>query len=316
MISIGNISMGGRGKSPLAGLVAEMLVQAGERPSILSRGYGREIPSDGVTVVSDGQRLPDGRLDVSRLADLAESGDEPLMLARAVPGAAVLVCEQRALAGALAERALGCTVHVLDDGFQHHRLHRDIDIVLVSAEDLAGRPLPFGKLREPVETLKFADALIFEGSEVSEFQSSTVSEFQRFALSRSLGTPQLWNSETLKHRNPETLQLGESDPVFAVAGIANPDRFFDSLKTAGYTVVGTLGFADHHRYSAADVRRIRDDASRSGATAIATTSKDIVRLEKASAWPVPLIEIPLEVSVEPAAAFHAWLFRRLAEARQ
>ena len=138
VISIGNISMGGRGKTPLAALVAQMLVDAGERPSILSRGYGREIASDGVTVVSDGHAV---------LSDLAHSGDEPLMLARAVPGAALLVCEQRALAGTLAERALGCTVHVLDDGFQHHQLHRDIDIVIVTAEDLAGRPMPFGKLR-------------------------------------------------------------------------------------------------------------------------------------------------------------------------
>ncbi len=102
--------MGGRGKTPVVAYVARLLVEAGERPAILSRGYGRRRQEDGVVVVSDGRHL---------LADLDRSGDEPLMLARTVPGAAVLVCERRALAGALAERRFGATVHVLDDGFQH-----------------------------------------------------------------------------------------------------------------------------------------------------------------------------------------------------
>jgi tetraacyldisaccharide 4'-kinase len=156
VISIGNISMGGRGKTPLTALVARLLVEAGEKPAILSRGYGRAIADAGVTVVSDGSAV---------LSDLAHSGDEPLMLARAVPGAAVVVCEQRSLAGTLAESALGCTVHILDDGFQHHQLHRDLDIVLVTAEDFSARVMPFGKLREPVESLQDADAILSDGVE-------------------------------------------------------------------------------------------------------------------------------------------------------
>jgi tetraacyldisaccharide 4'-kinase len=163
VISIGNISMGGRGKTPLAGLVARLLVEAGERPAILSRGYGRAIVDEGVTVVSDGRALPDGSADMSRLADLAHSGDEPLMLARAVPGAAVLVCDERALAGTLAETALGCTVHILDDGFQHHQLRRDVDIVLVAPEDFSEKVMPFGRLREPIDALNCADAILIDG---------------------------------------------------------------------------------------------------------------------------------------------------------
>lgn len=316
VISIGNISMGGRGKSPLAALVAQLLIAAGERPSILSRGYKREIADEGVTVVSDGHViLREGRAKPARPNDLAHSGDEPLMLARAVPGAAVLVCEQRALAGALAERALGCTVHVLDDGFQHHQLHRDIDIVLVTADDLNGRPLPFGKLREPVGVLEDADALIVDGAtnagpnfDVGPNFSSGVAagtkvpaRVPRFTLTRHLGT---------------SAPVHPGTGVFAVAGIASPERFFDSLTAAGYKVVGTLGFADHHRYIAADVARIRDAASTAGATAIATTSKDAVRLEKFSDWHVPLVEVPLHVTVEPAAEFRAWLLKRLSEVRQ
>ncbi len=307
VISIGNISMGGRGKTPLAALVAQLFVEAGERPSILSRGYGREIADDGVTVVSDGHRLPDGRPDASRLADLAHSGDEPLMLARAVPGAAVLVCDERALAGTLGERALGCTVHVLDDGFQHHQLHRDVDIVLVAQEDLKGQPLPFGRLREPVSVLQDADTLVFDGNKVGSYLA--INSRLYFSLTRQLGIPKTANSGTLEPWNPGT-------PVFAIAGIAKPERFVDSLTSTGYTLAGTLGFGDHHRYTAADVARIGEAAKAAGAMAIVTTSKDMVRLEAFSDWPVPLIEIPLEVSVEPAAEFRVWLLGRLAEARR
>ena len=127
VVSVGNIAMGGRGKTPLVALVAGLLVAAGERPAILSRGYGRRIREDGVVIVSDGTHVS---------ADLDRSGDEPLMLARAVPGAAVLVCDQRAIAAALAERVLGATVHVLDDGFQHRSMRRDLDIVAMAPQDL------------------------------------------------------------------------------------------------------------------------------------------------------------------------------------
>src|SRR5204863_6685133 len=125
IVSIGNIAMGGRGKTPLVAHVARLLVAAGERPAILSRGYARADRADGVVVVSDGDHLQ---------ADVARGGDEPFMLARQLPGVAVLVAEDRALAGRLAERAFGVTVHLLDDGFQHLQLARDADIVLVDPE--------------------------------------------------------------------------------------------------------------------------------------------------------------------------------------
>ena len=121
VISVGNLSVGGSGKTPLSAEIARMLVDMGERPSILSRGYARQIVEDGVVVVSDGQEI---------LADEAHSGDEPQLLAKRVPGAAVLVCSSRYLSGCLAEQRLGCTVHVLDDGFQHFDLMRDVDLLV------------------------------------------------------------------------------------------------------------------------------------------------------------------------------------------
>ena len=145
--------MGGSGKTPLAAEIARTLLDMGERPAILSRGYARRIADPGVVVVSDGRNI---------LSDVEHSGDEPLMLARALPRAAVLVGPSRYLSGRFGETRLGCTVHVLDDGFQHFDLMRDVDL-LVSPE--AGddvRTLPFGRFREPLDAAAAADALLVE----------------------------------------------------------------------------------------------------------------------------------------------------------
>src|SRR6188768_3623822 len=122
VISVGNLAVGGRGKTPMVAAIARELLAMGERPAILTRGYARTRTEDGVVVVRD----PDGIR-----ADLARAGDEPLMLARCLPGASVLVCTDRYLAGRLAEHQFGASVHILDDGFQHLQLDRDIDIVMV-----------------------------------------------------------------------------------------------------------------------------------------------------------------------------------------
>ena len=213
VISVGNISLGGTGKTPVTALIARWLIEAGERPAVLSRGYGRAMVEHGVVVVSDGRHL---------LADLDRAGDEPLMLAREAPGARVLVCEQRALAGALAERALDATVHVLDDGFQHLQLARDIDLVVTNAQDLAGRPLPFGRLREPVSALQAADAVIFDGDPPNA---------SYFTLRRTLGAPSVVGCGVLSAecRVPGAeCQVPSAEcrvgKCVALAGIARPEQ--------------------------------------------------------------------------------------------
>ncbi len=159
VISIGNLAAGGRAKTPVAALVAERLRARGERPAILSRGYARRDAADGVVVVRD----PGGIR-----ADLDRAGDEPLMLARRLDGVAVLASGSRYLAGRLAEHHFGCTVHVLDDGFQHFDLDRDADLVLLAPEDLTDpRTLPSGRLREPLDAASAADAFIaLDGADV------------------------------------------------------------------------------------------------------------------------------------------------------
>ncbi len=155
MISVGNLNTGGSGKTPIVAHIAALLAAHGERPAILSRGYGRTSPTPGVTIVSDGAAV---------LAPLEHAGDEPLMLAQALPGVAVMVAADRHEAGRVAETTLGATVHVLDDGFQHLGLERDVDLLIAGAHDLSDRVLPAGRLREPLTAAASADALLVDGS--------------------------------------------------------------------------------------------------------------------------------------------------------
>jgi len=303
VISVGNIAMGGRGKTPVAALIARALVEAGERPAILSRGYKRRKPEEGVVVVSDGERI---RVDVDR------SGDEPLMLARMVPRAAVLVCDVRAMAAALAERTLGTTVHVLDDGFQHASLERDVDLVIVTPEDLRDRRLPFGRLRSPVSSLAKADAVVVDdpsGRPVEDLVAGIVdpSKTRVFSLRRRMGLPVPIDSSA-------PLPPGRW-PVVAMAGIARPERFTSMLRDAGWHVSETITFPDHHPYRRRDVERVVARARDAGAGAILTTSKDAVRLEPLAPFPLPVAAVPLEVSIEPAEEFRRWLAMRVREAQ-
>jgi tetraacyldisaccharide 4'-kinase len=301
VISVGNLRVGGSGKTPTVECLVRLLVEQGERPAILSRGYAREKASRGVTVVADRERI---------LTGVAQSGDEPLLLARLLPGVPVLVCADRYRAGREAERRFGTTVHVLDDGFQHVQLGRDIDLLLIDEDDLSDRVLPAGRLREPIANAAVADAVIVPGGTVTAAREvgSKLGVDDGFVLRRSMGAPR-------------SLRPGESAPtsalrLFAVAGIARPERFFSQLEQAGYQVVGTRAFKDHHRFDNADLERIAETVRTTGAEAVATTEKDAVRLEPLSLPEVPFLAFPLVAAVEPRDAFADWLRHRLLAARQ
>ena len=288
--------MGGRGKTPVVAHVARLLVAAGERPAILSRGYGRRIREDGVVVVSDGDHLR---------ADLDRAGDEPLMLSRAVPGAAVLVCEQRALAKAYADRVLGSTVCILDDGFQHVAVPRMTDVVIVAEDDLRQRALPFGRLRESAAALERADAVIVDG-EIDDADTRRIGA-RVFNMQRSLGS-----ATTAGAAVP---MPSKDKPVVAVAGIAAPARFQRALEHAGWSVTKHITFRDHHRYSFDDVRAIARAVHETHAAGIVTTEKDAVRLLPLRPLPFAVAVTPLQISFNPASSFDDWLTARLAEHR-
>ena len=284
VLSVGNIAVGGRAKTPLTAYIAARLRDMGERPAILSRGYARRDAADGVVVVRDAGGIR---------ADLDRAGDEPLMLARQLEGVSVLVCPDRYLAGRLAEHHLGATVHVLDDGFQHFPLHRDADIVLLGDQDLAGSTLPTGRLREPADVLPAADAVIH-----LESGTRTADSGQR-----------TWHARRCQHGAPL------AGPVVAVAGIADPSGFFAALRTSGWTIARELPYRDHHRYDARDVSNIFAAARSAGAVAIVTTEKDLVRLLPFRPFGVPVTSVPLTLELDDAPGFDAWLRTRLAAAR-
>ncbi len=298
VISVGNISVGGSGKTPAVAHIAKLLMAAGERPSILTRGYRRREPTEGALVVSDGRHI---------LADLARAGDEPLMLAKALPGAVVVVGADRHLSGLLAERRFHCTVHLLDDGFQHVQLRRDVDIVLVAAKDLAGRVLPEGRLREDLSALRQADAVVV----------NTNGKVDRQAVTEKSGVAAVFRATTrLVGSGPGP------DPILAVAAIARPRRFFDLLAASGWRIAREVTFRDHHWFTRTDLERIIEAAADVGAGCIVTTEKDLVRLLPFRPFPVPVVAPRLELTIDcgtppgpEVVPFPDWLAARLAAAR-
>jgi len=288
VISVGNLAAGGRGKTPLVASIVRDLLALGERPAILSRGYRRTQPEDGVVVVRD----PDGIR-----SDLPRSGDEPLMLARALDGASVCVSSDRYLAGCLAEHALGATVHVLDDGFQHLQLDRDVDIVLVGRDDIANpATFPGGRLREPLDTLIAADAVLAADDDVDMGVVGVDLPF--FRTRRAIRMPAI-----------------DARPAFAVAGIASPNRFFDDLRLAGCVLAGTRAFSDHYSYSRRDVTGMIEAARRAGASMIVTTEKDYVRMLPWRPFSMPVECATLTMEPDPQIEFRQWLAGSIRAAR-
>jgi tetraacyldisaccharide 4'-kinase len=294
VISIGNLAVGGSGKTPFTRWLASRLVAAGQHPSILSRGYRRQVSADEVVIVSDGARV---------LVDLARAGDEPLMLAETVPGARVLVCADRYRAGQLAESSLGCTVHLLDDGFQHLRLERDVNLLLLDARDVADRVMPAGRLREPLDAARSADALLWTGDADAREVADRLGIAVSFDLRRDAGAIVAAGAGRAPVRG---------SGVLALAGIARPHRFFDELAAAGLDVRARIAFRDHHPYTAEDVRRIHRALGTSGAEVVVTTEKDLVRLRPLGELPFDVAWRRLDVQPRDPDAFFRWMEARLA----
>jgi len=289
VISVGNLSVGGTGKSPVVAAIAQWLIDQGQRPAILSRGYARAEAVDGVVVVSDGSRV---------LAPLDRSGDEPMMLAQQVPPAIICVSPDRFLAGTLAERELGATVHVLDDGFQHIELARDLDVLVTTVGEIPnGRVIPAGRLREPLDAAARAQFLVVTDATfgAASAEGWTLGISQACGSRRTLGAP-------IGVRDQGTGIRDQGTTVLVVAGIAHPERFTQSLKDAGWNVVDSIAFRDHHRYAASDIDVIAARVKASDATAVFTTDKDAVRFECIGNIPFPLYRVPLHLEFDPDSA--------------
>jgi len=257
VISVGSVSTGGAGKTPFVLLLADVLERRRYAVRILTRGYRR-----GSSEVE--------RVDPS--GDERRYGDEPMLLARR-SGAPVYVGADRYKAGLMAEgmAAEGRVVHLLDDGFQHRRLARDIDIVLLTRRDVEDVLLPAGNLREPLSALANADVIVLREEE-AEGVHGFVS-----GLVRENGPPPIWQI-----RRSLRLPTGEGGKLpgrpLAFCGIARPDGFFSMLEAEGWRLAGTAVFEDHHRYGEGGISKLIDRAVEVGADGFVTTEKDAVKL--------------------------------------
>lgn len=279
VISIGALSVGGAGKTPTTALIAALLREAGYRPAILSRGYRRSGSEPLLVSAGDGGEP---------LVDAARAGDEPRWLADVLPCVAVAVAAKREHAARLVLSAGDRDLFLLDDGFQHLRLARDVNLLMVNPEApfWDDAPLPTGRLREPPDAARRADAFLVVGAddEVGDTLEERFGARPRFALLRQpanwwpLHQPAPEVTSAASAGNPEQASSALSQPVFAFAGIARPARFFDGLQASGVEVAGTRAFVDHQVFSPAALRAVAETARRAGATMLLTTEKDAVRM--------------------------------------
>jgi tetraacyldisaccharide 4'-kinase len=278
VISVGNLSVGGSGKTPVVALVAAMLGDAGYPVAVLSRGYRGSFRGD-CLIVGDGEGVRAGA---------EEAGDEPVRLARALAGVVVAVGRRRDRVGRAVEARFGPRVHVLDDGFQHLRLRRDLDLVCASARDLGDRPLPAGRLRESPSALARADLILLDADGDARARLAAAHPGRVLRLHRRvLGFFGLDGAARPAPACP-----------FLLCAIARPERFHADVTPRVGGVAGTAVFADHHLYTAADVAGVEALARAAGADAIVTTAKDAVRLPPSSRLPLLVLRIAAEVDEE------------------
>ena len=271
VVSIGNLTLGGSGKTPLASLVATVLAELGARPAVVSRGYGRR--TRGVLVVADREGLH---------LEARDAGDEPRLLAEQLPGIPVVVGESRYEAGRVAVERCGADALVLDDGFQHRTLAKDLEIVAVGGTHPwgNGRLFPRGVLREPLTALRRADLIVV----TNPARPGTAAEIGRSLQRRGSRASVLTGSySALSLRGSDDAPAGRPSAlsgrsVVALAGLASPAGFVATLGSLGAAVADIAEFPDHHVYTAADIAMVVSRARQAGADWIVTTEKDWVRL--------------------------------------
>tara|TARA_Y100000590_G_scaffold465099_1_gene636349 strand:- start:10079 stop:11089 length:1011 start_codon:yes stop_codon:yes gene_type:complete len=275
VVSVGNITMGGSGKTPTVISIAETLLNMGKRPAIVSRGYGRA--TSGTVVVSDGE---------GKVVMWEESGDEPLLMATRLPSTPVVVDEERFRGGMAAVEQFGVDVLILDDAFQHRAVERDLDIVLINSREPKEhyRMFPYGRLREPTWSVGRSDIIILTKVD----RQITVPSVQR-KISQKAKT---MLKSTLRPRGTERLK---GLKVVAFCGIADPDSFAFTLTQIGADIVGLEKFRDHYVYNESDLSRLRKLLEKENADALVTTEKDWVKLPLSEKERNLIVPVPIDV---------------------
>jgi tetraacyldisaccharide 4'-kinase len=307
VVSIGNLSMGGTGKTPTVIAIGKLLAEARMSVSVLSRGY-RGNHSGVSLLVSDGRRL---------LATASSAGDEPLVIARNLPGALVTVGKNRYAAGRMVETQHPVDVHLLDDGFQHLKLLRNFNLLLIDVSNpWAGGLPPLGRRREPLKALKRADAVLLtrclKGEEYSEILKIINKHHPQVRVFHS----QQRLAELVQYPGHETFPVEQmtGKRVLALSGIGNPAQFHDTLIRDGALVSGKMDFPDHHDYGPADYQKIMKYCRSLSVDAIVTTEKDLERLDHSQLVPYPLLVTKLIFTIEEQEEFLKLLWERISTA--
>ena len=294
VISVGNLLLGGTGKTPLVHYIANLLQRHHKKPAILSRGY-KGSATAAINVVSDSTDI---------LLNATEAGDEPCLLAEKLPGIPVITGKKRFTTGRFAIDSLGVDTLILDDGFQHLALKRDLDLVLFSTRKLLGngRVLPGGDLREPLSSLKRAHAFIISGTDASE--DGKVNEFISFLGSLYPEKP-IFTCTYEPEKMLVRISNGKNDTIspadackvalYGFCGIAGPESFKKTLEITGIKLTGFQTFADHHVYSAENIQSLLHKAKKSGADGLITTEKDLVKLRNIYPFGFPLLALPVQL---------------------
>ncbi len=290
VISIGNITLGGTGKTPCVQFVARELQKSGRRVAIVSRGYGGALSQQGA-VVSDGEKI---------FFKASKAGDEPLLHARSLPDAAVVIGVDRVRAARRAIDECGVQIIVLDDGFQFYSLHRDSDIVLLDARRPFdnGHLLPLGRLREPAQSLKRASALVLTRCNLAtadELQTTheKIKAFSSAPVFQANHAPQSVRDENSGAVLP--LEALKNKRVAAISALAHNQQFQETLKQNGAQIVAQLARRDHHFWREKEVRDFVHQAH--GAEVLMTTEKDAVKMRVPWSAPLPLWSLVIALNL-------------------
>jgi len=303
VISVGNLTVGGTGKTPIVAWIVRRLLASGHKPSILTRGYGRR-GTRMIVLAPERGRIPDPR----------EVGDEPAWLARELPEAPIIVAADRFEAGHVAEERFKVDIHVLDDGFSHLALARDIDLVILdSTVDLRREALlPAGRRREPCEALARADLVVLTRTEIAdpaplEARIRDANPHVRVFHSRTklCRLVEVWSGAA---QAPDALK---EKPVYAFCGIGNPGAFLSNLQGWGFPIAGFESFRDHHVYRDAELRQLSARARESGAGALVTTEKDTMNFPANWSAELPVVGCAIEAEIRETQAFEDALLASL-----
>ena len=277
-ISVGNLTTGGTGKTPITKALANYLTQKGYKAAILSRGYGSKLNSKKINIISDGKEI---------FYNAQNGGDEPVWLAENCPGVCVLTSSNRVQIAKYAQDTLKCNVLILDDGYQHQKLKRDINILVIDGSKKFGngKVLPAGPLREKLKNINRADKIIV----VNKGQKQNDIQIENY-ITCNLTADYIYEIHT--NKKPEN----NIKNIIAFSAIGQPEQFYNMLKEANYNLVKTVSFNDHHNYTKDEIEKLLSNLNH--AEAVITTEKDAVKIVNLTEKPIYALKLKAEIDME------------------